>query len=332
MLLVRPSSLPDLSFNPATLVKPESKNPLSYKVKIMVQLAHVQDLYLKALAERQNDRPYPSSLVESLQVELYAVRLKILEVRPKYNNTPMLESEWDAVDFTYFSIACTALRLDSILLHYHKKRQECVQCARNALRAMQQCHTYVSSTSNTTPDSLFWTVLLYPLTPFFVIFCNIVATSDVDDLKLLKEATVTVASIGENFSFSMNLHGLLSQLIKLCSQLEVPLKQTSTTKFGEDQSNGKVPELLNNPHAVMPEESEKDQNSRLTTTFGQAAEVDANTDPQMENLSSSQFSDQDGSRRNSIWDDGLLWDFFNIQPSVEWFDAGYDSLIDGPLD
>lgn len=80
MLLVRPSSLPDLSFNPATLVKPESKNPLSYKVKIMVQLAHVQDLYLKALAERQNDRPYPSSLVESLQVELYAVRLKILEV------------------------------------------------------------------------------------------------------------------------------------------------------------------------------------------------------------------------------------------------------------
>ena len=80
MLLVRPSSLPDLPFNPAMLVKTDPRNLLSYKVKIMVRLAHVQDLYLNALAERQKNRPYPSNLVESLQAELYSVRLDILEV------------------------------------------------------------------------------------------------------------------------------------------------------------------------------------------------------------------------------------------------------------
>lgn len=66
----------------------DPENLLSYKVQILVRLAHVQDLYLNALAERQKNRPYPSNLVESLQIELYSVRLDILEVnipsRPYY--------------------------------------------------------------------------------------------------------------------------------------------------------------------------------------------------------------------------------------------------------
>ena len=85
-----------------------------------------------------------------------------MKFRPKCTDTPILKSEWDALDFTYFSIACTALRLDSIFLHDHKKREECVQCARKALEAMQECHTYVSYTSKTTPDSLCWYVAWNP--------------------------------------------------------------------------------------------------------------------------------------------------------------------------
>ncbi|CAG8094139.1 unnamed protein product [Penicillium salamii] len=348
MLLVRSSSLPDLPYNPATLVKPEPENPLSYKVKIMVKLAYVQDLYLNALAERQKNRPYPSNLVESLQFELYSVRLEILEVRidpyhsfsqtdrvksrPNHTATPILKSEWDAVDFTYFSIACTALRLDSIYLHDHKKREECVQCARKCLQAMQECHAYVSSTSKTTPDSLFWTVLLYPLTPFFVIFCNIVATSNASDLILLKEATATVASIGENFSFSMNLHSLLSQLIHLCSLLENPGRQPSITNTGDITSNDESSVPPNLSISMIAKSSQEDQQLQEPTVSDPASGLHTQTNSNFDYSSLDQSSDQNGSKRNSIWDGGLLWDFFNIQPSVEWFDASYNDFLEPPLD
>lgn len=329
MLLVRPSSLPDLQFNPAILVQTDPRNLLSYKVKILVQLAHVQDLYLNALAERQKNRPYPSNLVESLQAELYSVRLDILELRPRCTDPPILKSEWDALDFTYFSIACTALRLDSIFLHDQKKRQECVQCARKALEAMQECHKYDSHISQTTPDNLSWTVLLYPLTPFFVIFCNIVATSNPHDLQLLKGATATVSSIGVHFVSSMNLQKLLSQLLGLCSQLEVPTRRTSKTKNGETPTFSEASSQLKISQAVIPEGSHQIQQTQEAMRSSQAAEMNTDTSLHVDRPSLDQSNEHDRLNRNSVWDDGLLWELFNVQPSVEWFDAGYDSLFDG---
>ncbi|GAB1197263.1 hypothetical protein APSETT444_006556 [Aspergillus pseudonomiae] len=32
---------------------------------------------------------------------------------------------------------------------------------------------------------------------------------------------------------------------------------------------------------------------------------------------------------SSMWDDGLMWELFNIQPTVEWFDAGYKDSATG---
>lgn len=172
-------------------------------------------------------------------------------------------------------------------------------------------------------------MLLYPLTPFFVIFCNIVATSDVDDLKLLKEATATVSSIGEHFSFSMNLHRLLSQLIGLCSQLEEPSKQYSATNIADISSSDTAPWLPNTSHAVIPEDAGGNPHSAEPTASSPAAAIEAGTNPPMNNPC---LGDPEASKRNSIWDGGLLWELFNIQPSVEWFDAGYDTLIDGHQD
>lgn len=149
---------------------------------------------------------------------------------------------------------------------------------------------------------------MYPLTPFFVIFCNIAATSNVDDLQLLKEATATVESIGEDFSFSMNLHKLLSQLIGLCSQLDLPGRPASIANNGDGPSNGKALLLPTISHAMRAEEWQEIQQSQ-------------------EPMASDH--DHAGTKRNSIWDDGLLWELFNIQPSVEWFDAGYDNFFDG---
>ncbi|KAF5865859.1 hypothetical protein ETB97_001926 [Aspergillus alliaceus] len=34
-------------------------------------------------------------------------------------------------------------------------------------------------------------------------------------------------------------------------------------------------------------------------------------------------------RPSSLWDDGLMWELFNVQPTIEWFDAGYKDSATG---
>lgn len=73
-------------------------------------------------------------------------------------NEPSVLIEWDTVDFTFFSIATTVLRLDSDSLQDVTRREECLQYARKALHSMQACQKYIPVKSRITPDYLFWYV------------------------------------------------------------------------------------------------------------------------------------------------------------------------------
>lgn len=69
----------------------------------------------------------------------------------------MLSVEWDAVDFTFFSIATGVLRFNSLPPHNYRRREECLQYARKALFAMQACQRHISTSPYaTTTDFLFW--------------------------------------------------------------------------------------------------------------------------------------------------------------------------------
>lgn len=81
MLLVRPSSLPDMRFEPATLVYTELRDPLTLKVKVLVKLAHVQDVSLSLLLrDRKHDMTNTPAAVECLRFELNGIREEILQV------------------------------------------------------------------------------------------------------------------------------------------------------------------------------------------------------------------------------------------------------------
>lgn len=83
MLLARPSSLPVLPFHPIDLVETEPENPLSYKVRILVKLAQVQDtslfLMLRDRKQKLTDAE-ESALVENLHVELKSINEEIRQV------------------------------------------------------------------------------------------------------------------------------------------------------------------------------------------------------------------------------------------------------------
>ncbi|KAL2822814.1 hypothetical protein BDW59DRAFT_149220 [Aspergillus cavernicola] len=311
MLLVRPSSLPSLRYQPSDLVHEETAKPLLCKVKILVRLAHVQDRYLDIMF--QHPKPEGNSLselVDSLHSELTSISKNILKYRSEYVSTPTWEYEWDAVNFTFCSIATTVLRLNSLFLHDHRKREECLEYARNALRSMQTCQKHIYSTSAASTDSLIWTVLLYPLTPFFVLFCNVVASSNIDDLDLLNEATVTISNIQDQCAFSMNIQHLLAQLTDLCSHLD---------EVKEKQQVSSVPNYRNLGSITQ---------GTLDLPRRMSAPVNTSTDGQILPPVSNPATGDAGAKEASVWDDGLLWELFNIQPSVEWFDVDYCNLFE----
>lgn len=83
MLLVRPTSLPVLASDPVDLLNTVSENPLSYKVRILVKLAQVQDISLSLMLKGQKEElamAQEPALLEDLQNRLKSISEEIRQV------------------------------------------------------------------------------------------------------------------------------------------------------------------------------------------------------------------------------------------------------------
>jgi hypothetical protein len=129
-------------------------------------------------------------------------------------------------------------------------------------------------------------MLSYPLCPFFVVFCNVVGTSNAKDFQLLEDVTDSISELVTENKFVNRLHRLCTTLLGLCKPL-IHTGSTSTTA-----STLGVPEK-----AVLP----------ANLNSGQLNFLDTNND----------FGDFS----NSSWNDQMMTDLFNAQPSLDWFNA-----------
>ncbi|OQE35330.1 hypothetical protein PENCOP_c013G00872 [Penicillium coprophilum] len=90
---------------------------------------------------------------------------------------------------------------------------ECIETAREALEVHRQCVAALNETDDFMKISyMHWGILLSPFVPFIVIFCNIITTSNADDLSLLEEF---IASLQPLCAFSQSI----DRLHTLCSVL-----------------------------------------------------------------------------------------------------------------
>lgn len=62
-------------------------------------------------------------------------------------------------------------------------------------------------------------MLIYPLCPFFVIFCNVVYTSDVEDVSLMREVTQGLSPFLDRNIPVSKLHRLCTKFLTLCSPM-----------------------------------------------------------------------------------------------------------------
>jgi hypothetical protein len=130
------------------------------------------------------------------------------------------------------------------------------------------------------------TLLSYPLCPFFVVFCNVVGTSNAQDFQLLQDVTDGISELVAENKFVNRLHRLCTTLIGLCKPLiQSPLPTAMTVDL-------QMPEP-----GILP----------IDTNVGQLNFTETNNNVD-EFLASS-------------WNDDRMWQLFQSQPSLDWFNA-----------
>jgi hypothetical protein len=147
-------------------------------------------------------------------------------------------------------------------------------------------------------------MLSYPLCPFFVVFCNVVGTSNAKDFQLLEDVTDDISTLVTENKFVNRLHRLCATLLVLCKPLVRPSEisahpQASATAFGVQSTmhtSSVVPNAAPNP-------------------------------PDMSNA-----NDASASFVSSSWNDDMMWQLFQSQPSLDWFNADIlDPTWDVPM-
>jgi hypothetical protein len=131
-------------------------------------------------------------------------------------------------------------------------------------------------------------MLSYPICPFFIVFCNVVGTSNAQDFQLLQDVTDGISSLVSQNKFVNRLHRLCETLLGLCKELV----QSATT-------NGSHAMAMGVPGAEVPM-------LRIHTGSDHANVPIANGD--INYMSSS-------------WNTDMMSQLFQSNPSLDWFNA-----------
>lgn len=141
-------------------------------------------------------------------------------------------------------------------------------------------------------------MLSYPLCPFFVVFCNVVGTSNERDFQLLQTVTDGISALITENKYVNRLHKLCATLLSLCT----PLVNTSRP---QDRSNtsAAVPGILAQASA-----NPSSLSSILNT-------------PDLLNVAPNTETTSSEASFLSTWNDDMMWQLFQSQPSLDWFNA-----------
>jgi hypothetical protein len=151
-------------------------------------------------------------------------------------------------------------------------------------------------------------MLLVPLSPFFVLFCNVVATSDHRDYEMIRTITDDLRQFAKANASIGKLCALFAKFLDLCAPL---------VKFNPP---AKAPEQFN-ASQLGDNSTERRLPSQLRSSYPDVLQQDAG---QVSNaLPSPQPSSETFGVPPSVegWDDSLIWELFDNQPSLGWADS-----------
>ncbi|RAQ78479.1 hypothetical protein COH21_011994 [Aspergillus flavus] len=304
-LLGRPSSLPDLDIAPTDLIVLDPSSPYDSLLRVLLDLAQVQG--------KLHSIPCTDSIVSNSSVletcQLLESRMQSVLLRLESDRSllpKIVQYDWVAADFCFYAIFVEVYRTllkCSFSPHIHR---ECLVCARKSLKAfhfLQQHPEQMPGFQDPYPSFLVWTLFLYPLSAFFVVFCNIVGTLDHGDYELMRDIIERLSHF-KNDPHLRKLLNLLQSLERLCEPLflgnAAGVPATENVTLSGDES---VPFARRDDHPVGPVTMEGFADPLRDSLHGVDSRV---PDTELD-----------------ISADWLMWQLFNSQVPATWIHNEY---------
>ncbi|EYE91868.1 fungal specific transcription factor domain-containing protein [Aspergillus ruber CBS 135680] len=208
-----------LAIEPNTDMGPPTSNTVASElILIYLDLAKVQDRmipFLKdsAKADRNAFQSFHGVGTHVLR-EMESIQRNIDQIKLPSTNWAGLDfhHEIATLDFAYHSIMTCILHLH-LATPDQKAADNYLGSARSELLAL--IAICASTDTQKTAAYLHWTLLYYPLTAYFTVFCNAVATCHAGDFQILKALANCLAESGAISQPIATMHNLFEQFVSL---------------------------------------------------------------------------------------------------------------------
>ncbi|CAI7626244.1 unnamed protein product [Penicillium glandicola] len=301
-LLCRPLSLPEPRISPMNLFNADQSLPYIPLIRILFDLAQVQGELLNC-GKADNTRQIIANH-SRLQERMEVIHSKLQSSRASAPDC--IASDWISGEFSYYAILVDILRSRLKFTFSPLAHKECVSYSRKSLRALHHLQKNLADSPGFVdpyPSFLTWTVLLYPLSPFFVLFCNVIGELDMDDYNLMQDITQSLSQFAAS-PYISKLLKLLDYLQNLC----VPLIQAKQRMGPQVRVPTLYPSMTGTSHNHL---GSADEHVHLVMAGSPYMDPVTGVDPQQLQTPS------DGSYPS---DDALMWQLFNSQLSLDWFE------------
>ncbi|RAK75313.1 Zn(II)2Cys6 transcription factor [Aspergillus fijiensis CBS 313.89] len=317
-LLCRPSSLPDLEVSPTDLITLAPSSPYDSLLRVILDLAQVQGK-LRAISCGNKIHPTDRTLetCQLLEAKMQAILPRLQANRDCHPK--MVQYDWVGVDFCYYAIFVEIHRTRLKRAFSPKVHQECLIDARKSLRAfhfLQQHPAELPGFDDPYPSFLTWTLFLYPLSAFFVVFCNIIGTKDQNDYELMGRIIQRLEPFKQDRHLGKLLN-LLQSLERLCE----PLFRTT----GDGVVSGSEVVVPDGDASVTFAETSVDHADNTASLGAFHPVFSGATLGSMPATTTTTTTDVDPSA------DWLMWQLFNSQVPPGWLDEGVEPFDGGPM-
>ncbi|KAF2449912.1 hypothetical protein P171DRAFT_202687 [Karstenula rhodostoma CBS 690.94] len=300
LLLLRPSSLPPLQISVASLVSYSPENPMAIFALIMLELVPIHEKVLDltlAGQKRKMSKAEAEHEVDDLcrkMDEIYSTIEKARANSP-LPHSPDYQLHWHSLEFKFFSMLTAVHHLSNTVCLCVSERERCLNAARRALQCVKSIQALAKQQDHFLEEYspyLAWTILSYPLSPFFVLFCNVVGTSNVRDFQLLQDVVDSVSSLVIENKYVERLRRLCNTLLALCRPL---VQQHGGAAIVQEQQAG------------------------LLLNFASGNDAAAVEDGMMPSQLAGETQEEELATES--WQDDMMWQLLQAQPSLDWFNS-----------
>ncbi|KAE8346248.1 hypothetical protein BDV24DRAFT_158490 [Aspergillus arachidicola] len=159
MLLLRPQSLPKLPVPATSNIPSDSSNPMTAFMELSLGIAQAQEAALDLIfAGDQNDHNTWRTEINSILRHIETINSSITSHLASLTDQTdiYVRMHWYILEFTYYSIFTTIIRMDPKMASDHARRKLCLRSARQALEGLCKIDACLSGRRNSTQLYLTW--------------------------------------------------------------------------------------------------------------------------------------------------------------------------------